>query len=625
MADDLTQMPLVSGTMAASMPLDTSGKALSNRVINEPHTLLPRRFRALVLNQGAFYTEGSIFTDATTGRKLDVGIDYRYIVPYQSLTLFYGREVVGGIIIINAEVSNSITATYQAVGSDYIYNIPALEELLSTDNNSEVSKSFLDLQNRDLQVVPTPHMHSLGDGIGFEYLVFAIEAMCRVITYGDGKILASMFDRIDIKLQEIAQTAKTRQDGELMDLMVEFRKNFSKESLGLGKVPNLPAATLQDGYNAANPDFALGGEINNKLTTIQTLMGFRDALMGQLVSSATTALGNIYGTYLMPTMAGVQSMVNGARFIIDSPDATMIAGVPYDPQIYPDLSNPTTRWVLEKVSNNKSNRGGILRAINMQTGQMYLGVLSFPAGNPQIIWRKHVTEEDMDEIMKKLTNHILNHNNPHQVGKADVKLDQVQNFPVADRLTILSRKPADAYVTASGLQLFWAAIITDDWKIDDSEGSTPEQLARARNAYTTLFSSAGICCGDNGVTLETAPRPTDLPVPPRGQPAGWYCEGTTMIQKITDGFGGYYLENIYASEDCGYIAEVANYEIRDQNNGLIGLGFRAGGRVDPSATVGLQNEDGQTMCFIYPTPATGRTVTVMNANNFVLGYAIDPR
>ena len=621
---DLPQMPLASGTMASRLALDTSGESLNNRIIDEPHTLSAHRFRAFIPKNGAFYTEGSSVVDTATGRTLDVGIDYRYIIPYQSLTLLYGKEVVGGFIVINPEVSSNVATTYQAVGSDYVYNIPAIEELLSTDNNTEVSKSYLDMLNRDLQVIPTPHLHPLGDGVGFEYLVFAIEALGRVITYGDNKVLASMFERIDIKLAEIAKTAQDRQDGELMALMTNFRKNFGKTKMGLDKVPNLPAASEQEGRYAANPDYVMGSEVNNRLITITSLIGFRDELMRYFVSSDTTGLGQIYGKYLLPTFGGLESMTNGARFLIDSVDASMVAGIPYDPQIYPDLTANTHRWVMEKVSNNANNRGGLLRCTNMQTGQMYMGVMSYVNGVARIAWRKHITEQDMTDTLKLLTDHMLDVNNPHQLRASDIGLGNVENLRVADRLTILGKKPKRELVDAAGLALFFRAIITDDWTIDDSDDATPEQKAKARNAYTTLFAASGMCC-DGGLTLETAPRVTDIPVPPRGQPQGWYCEDTTKITKITDGFGGYYLENTLNSEDCGYIAEVANYEIRDQAGVLIGLGFKAGGRVDSAATVALQNADAQTVCWIYSTPATGRTTTVLDANNIVLGYAIDPK
>lgn len=95
------------------------------------------------------------------------------------------------------EVSNKVAISYQALGSDYVHNIPALVDLLSTDNLTAVSDSFKDIQNRPTVYMPSPHIQDLGDGVGFEYLCFAIETLGRRINNADNKVLATMFERID--------------------------------------------------------------------------------------------------------------------------------------------------------------------------------------------------------------------------------------------------------------------------------------------------------------------------------------------------------------------------------------------------------------------------------------------
>ena len=612
------------------LALDTSGSSIDNRIINEPHTLKSYRFRALVPHHGAFFADSLVLTDAITDRILTLGIDYRFLVPYTTLSLLYAKDIMGAAIVINPEVSAAVTATYQALGSDYVHNIPALVDLLSTDNLTAVSDSFIDIQNRPMDFLPSPHIHDLGDGVGFEYLVFAIETLGRVISNADNAVVASMFDRIDIKLQEISRNAVLRQDTELTELMEDFRKNFTKEKLGLGNVPNYPVASEGEGSWAAQETFNLGGEINNRMVTLRSLIAFREELMNRVVSSEKTGLGKNFGQYMLPTMAGLESMANGARYIVDSLDASLLGGVVFDRQVYPDLSNPSHRWAIIKISNNRADRGGIFQGINMTTGQIFTGVLSRLNNQPNLVWRRQMIEADIKDVLDNLTAHLNNRNNPHGLNATSIGLDKLENIPIADRMTILGRVAKREYVSYDGLLTFFAAFVTGDWTIDDSEGTTPEQKAKARNAYTTLFAISGACggvstCdGGGGLVLENAPRQTATPVPVRGQPAGWYCEGTTKIAKITDGRGGYYLENAENSSDCGYISEVANYQIRDQDGNLLGLGFTAGSRIDPAATVGLQDATGVTVCFIYPISAVGRQVTIRNSNGDVFGYAINP-
>jgi hypothetical protein len=617
-------------TTISSLALDTSGTSIDNRIVNEPHTLKNFRFRALVLDQGAFYADSLVITDAVTQRVLTPGVDFKFLVPYTSLSQLYGHDIVGAAMIVNPDVSSSVLSTYQAVGSDYVHNIPALVDILNTDNLSAVSEAFLDIQNRPIAFVPNPHIHDLGDGVGFEYLVFAIETLGRVMNSADSQVLASMFDRIDIKLQEIARSAIYRQDVELTKFLEDFRKDFTKEKLGLGKVPNYPAASESDGTYAANATFNMGGEINNRLVTLSSLIAFREELMSRLVTSEKTGLGRINGQYMLPTMAGLESMANGSRYIIDSADASLIAGVTFDKQVYPDLSVPSHRWAIVKITNNVADRGGLFQAFNMLTGQLFTGVLSRVANQSAIVWRRVMTEADVEGVVDLVTKHMNDKNNPHKLTANDIGLGLLENLRVADRTTILGRKAKRELITYDGLELFFSAWITGDWTIDDTEGTTPEQKAKARNAYTTLFAVGGTCgsgCdeGEGGLKLIGVPRETLPPVPVRGQPAGWYCEGTTKVAKFTDGRGGYYLTNVPNDSDCGFINETANYQIRDaSNDDLLGLGFAAGGRVDPAATVALQDTTGVTLCWIYPTPATGRSTAVRNTAGTVLGYALDP-
>lgn len=612
-----------TGLMDSPLPLDTSGIAPTNLIKNENHTLLDARYRALVPKRGAFHTESVTIVDLASNKALTPGVDFGFVVPYSTLFSVYGIQAAGGIIIKNPEVSSSVSITYQAVGDDYVYNLPAIKEMLSTDSDIAVSKSFLDLQDRDVRIMPLPHFHDMGDGIGFEYLIFALEVVGRIFSVADNKVLASMFERIDIRLNEIARAAKERQDSKLNELMEDFRKKFTRTRLGLEKTPNMELASEEDGRLAGNKDYFFKNDDENKLISLSALIAFRESIMQYFVSKSSTGLGEMYGSFILPTITGMESMTNGARFIIDSLDVMRLTSAAHDISVYPDPTATTARWSLVKVSNNPNNRGGIFQATNMATGQLYMGVLAYNVVGPQVIWRKHLTEVDMKEVLSTVTKHIEDRNNPHKLTAMDVHLDKVENLPVATRLTILGRQPKREYVTMDGLLLFHSAFVTGDWTIDDSEDATPEQKAAARNAYTTLFAASGACGCDDKLTLEAAPRETQAPITPRGTPAGWYCQGTTKIAKFADGFGGYYYENIANDPECGYREAVAKYEIRTEADVVIGYGFAADGQIDPDATVELQDASGTIVCYIYPDPGIGHTTPVRSGDGTILGYAVN--
>jgi hypothetical protein len=607
-------------------PLDTTGVNPDNLVRNEPHTLSERRFRAIAPEQGAIYVEGCTIVDTVNDRILSKDIDYVFAELYQSPTIKYGKEIVGLVIVINPAVSSNVKMTYQALGGDYSGNIEALVNLLETQTDNQTSDSYLDIINRPSTVVPQPHIHDLGDGQGFEFLVYALERLRSALVWADAPVIFGLQEKVRVALNGIHEMARYRLDTELVEYLNNFKKHFSKESVGLGKVVNMPLANENEGAWAARENFNLGGDINDRYITLRSLVAFKEELLSRLVSSETTNLGKRYGAMMLPTLAGLESLTNGARVIFDTYEATVLAGVQHDRSVYPDLTNTTSRWAIIKESNNPQDRGGVFSGFNLSTGAAYSGVLSISStGVRSMIWAKLMTAKDSDLFLKTLTDHITDTRNPHDTTAIQVGLGQLENLPIADTRTILARKPVREYITYNNLLIFMRAFITNNWQIDpDDENPDPEAQARSIRAFQTLFAACGACAPCSGLTLETSPRETEAPVPVRGQEIGWHCEGTTKVVKITDGFGGFYIDNRPNSVDCGYVAPTATFAIRDLNDVVLGYGFPAGGTVDPEATVRIDNADGIAMCYIFATGGTGRTVEIRNASGLTIGYAIAP-
>ena len=240
-----------------------------------------------------------------------------------------------------------------------------------------------------------------------------------------------------------------------------------------------------------------------------------------------------------------------------------------------------------------------------------------------MLWRKLMTEKDSESFLAKLTAHLSDTNNPHKNTAVQVGLGSVENLPVADVKTILSRSPKRQYITYDGVLLFMKAFITNNWQIDPAEDDKENQ-ERSIRAYPRLFAPCGSCAPCEGITIENAPRETEKPVPVRGQEIGWHCEAGTKVVKITDGMGGYYVDEREYSTDCGFIPPNATFAIRDLNDTVLGYGFPSNGTVDPDATVRIDDADGNALCYIDPGAGIGRAAEIRNASGTTIGYAITP-
>lgn len=653
--------------------LDTTGTNPDNLVSAEPHTLSDRRNRCVALQHGAFYTEGVIVKDTVSQRILTHGTDYVFAVLYTSLTIKYRKEICDILIIINTQVSPSIEVTYQTVGGDYTKSAEGLIQLLETKSDDEFSRSFFDIRNRPADFVPSPHIHDLGDGYGFEYLVFALEKIRNAIVWGDMAAIDSVYNYVDDFLANLTRLINHRIDTELFAAIIEFRRTFTKKLAGLEFVENLPIATDEDGRNIANIDYQMRTPADNKYIATKALAAFKEVLYNQMVSSNLTSLGKSYGTLGAPLKTALVSMTNGARVMIDSLESVKLANLPYDQEVYPDPGKQRNRWTIVKVSNNQKDRGGILMAFAMDDG-VYIGNLKIGVNTTSLTWKKYITSADSERYLQLLLDHIQSPVDPHKTKKIHVGLGDVENLGVATKEDIICRKPVRKYVTYDGMLLFMKAFMTGVKSIDDitADDTTPNAVAN----YQMIFAPCGPCVGENNYSNVPTPAPT-LPAhrprgelltaycvgftrmgrysdgfggsfeeiietrsrdcgfkggaehPPRGTLLEAYCEEVDRIGKYADGVGGYYTRPIMTnSPECGFILQYCpTYEIMQTTSVVgapptrIGYGFSFTDIVDPAANVVLKDHTGTELCYIYANPGTGHDIPVRDLNSAIIGYA----
>lgn len=651
--------------------LDPTGTNPDNLVLGEVHTLSDLRNRVIAPVYGAFYTDGAQIIDVgNNNRPLIRGIDYVFAELYQSLTLKFGKEICGLMIVINKDVSSNVKINYQTVGSQYVRSAEGLKNLLEELSDTEFSNSYFDIRNRPDAFVPSPHVHDLGDGYGFEFLVYALEKIRNAIIWADMRAIDSLMTQVYDFLENLMRSLNHRIDTEILSALFAFRRTLTKEYIGLGNVQNLGIATIQQGRDIANPEYTLPSNNEDKYISIQALSGFKEILYNHMVAIGTTNIGRGFGVLVVPLKTAIASMPNGARIMLDTFENVKATNSLLDYEVYPDPSKTKVRWTIVKISNNATDRGGVLVAFNMTTGEMYSGLMKVLPNGFSIRWKRYLTESDAEGFLDALIEHMEHPGDPHKTRKYHIGLGDVENLPVATREDIVCRKPVRKYVTYDGMLLFFKSFLTGVSTIDDIEEDPDSPSAMER--YQMIFAPCGPCGGYNATPV-TAPPTTTPPVRPRGELLTSYCIGYKRIGRYADGFGGSYEETIteqsrdcgydgndfeprgslfetyceqfekigkYAdgaggyytrtiminAPDCGYIpAYYGTYEIRDITGELLmGYGFSFTDVPDPAATVTLLDEVNNPLCLIYPTAGAGHTVQITDSSGNLIGYAINP-
>lgn len=611
------------------LALDKTGVNPDNRQVDEPHVLASGRFRAVAPLYGAFFVKSVILKDALNDRILTPGVDYRFIQLYDSLTQLLGQEVAGVAVITNSGVSSKVKMTYQAVGDHFAHNNQALVALLSSDVGQQLSDSYLDVVDKQKTFVPVPHIHDIGDGMGFEFLVYALERLRSAVVWADSEMIQALITKIERALSDLANVANYRQDTELAKYLLDYQERFNKDTFGLGKVMNYPPASENEGRFAARDEFSMGGPDKERFITLSALVAFKQELLTRVVSADDTFLGRQYGQLVQPRLDAFASLPNGARAIIDSFESVSLTQMPFDREAYPDLDSAKSlhRFAITKVTNNLNNRGGLFQAFNMSTAEQFTGVLGLVNGKYTMVWNRLMTQVDSAVLIESLSKHLTNYKNPHRLNKNHINLGNVENYPVATDREVLSRVPLNAYITHKQLLLFLSAYLTEKWKLDmDGDELTDEQKRRNLRAYENLFVPCGstVESGD-GLVLNSPPTTPKPNIEPYGTEKGYYCLNTTKIVTLADGFGGTFIQSIEKSPDCGYSDKQARYAIKDINGTrTIGYGFAVGDPRDPTATIAVTGPTGEILAYIYPDAAQGRQAQIRNFSGDLIGFAVNP-
>lgn len=175
--------------MATILPikyaLDLTGVSPNNLVYQEPHSLISKRVRSLAPLYGPFFTESVVIEDVGNNRTLVRNVDFKCLDIVGIPTVQSGKEVCSIVVLVNSLVSNDVRMSYQALGGNYQGSYEAIQTLIDNLTADTRPVEWPNLINRPTSFDPTMHLHRVGDVVGFEYLVSAIDKLKNAVLLGD--------------------------------------------------------------------------------------------------------------------------------------------------------------------------------------------------------------------------------------------------------------------------------------------------------------------------------------------------------------------------------------------------------------------------------------------------------
>lgn len=178
------------------LPLDTTGRALSNRRMDESHTLINvagKTNRVCALDHGAFYTKGLVIRDATT-RALIPGTDYTTRYYFSDMSTLTAKEIMALIVVTNPAVRSPIKVQYQALGGTFSISPKELKLLLDSLSTSDEVVTWESIIGKPTEFAPEKHPHKYWQMIGMESMVTEIDRITNAWRYGSSGLSADIND-----------------------------------------------------------------------------------------------------------------------------------------------------------------------------------------------------------------------------------------------------------------------------------------------------------------------------------------------------------------------------------------------------------------------------------------------
>lgn len=405
-------------------PYDPTGKATSNLIVGEEHSMVGLTNKAFVLNYGPFFVNGLILRNKANGQTLQPKSQYIATQLFVDETLRTGLDICSILVVTDTTLPADLVVQvdYQVLGGEFSASVDAIQQLIDSLQIGNQPVTWADIVGKPVLFPPSPHLHDLGDIYGFEYMVAALERLTQAIYTGDSAQFQAIYQYIDHQIAEV--------EGDIADSNANLTNHLADYNnphrttatqVGLGLVSNFATATTA----AAQAGTATNLFMTPALTAAAIASQVGNAFAAHIAdtgnphntTAAQVGLGNV-PNYPASTTALAQAGVDNASLMTPALTAAAIAQqalVPLAAHVN-NLQNPHNTTAAQVGLGNVSNFATAANA-DATTGTA-TNLFMTPATTMAAI---------NSAAVAPLNAHINNHNNPHVVTATQIGLGSVNN------------------------------------------------------------------------------------------------------------------------------------------------------------------------------------------------------
>lgn len=408
-------------------PFDPTGSQLTNRIINEQHVITVQNFRDYhyVIPKFAPFFEDNFsvkrkLLDGTV-QQLVPGIDYYFANQFLDASRACAKPVYGSVSFLDTDAAGIITINYYTVGGMWNITVEEIARILAEETRNPRITAWEQVTYLPERFPVVDHEWDLTDMVGEKEVVSAIETV----------------------REAILNSAPGGGEGHMSDFNNPHAT--TKTQVGLGNVEDFPIATsalAQEGLSNAHymtplrTSDAIAAMVSGLMAT--HLLDFNNP---HQVTKAQVGLGSVQNYAVALEIEATAGVVNN-RYMTPLRTAQAIAAA-MDTSITGHIANT-------------------LNPHNVTKAQVGLSqVANYPVASQQdalggIVTDKYMTPQRTMQLVQsvmqqmagaQINEHLQDGNNPHHVVKAQIGLEYVENYPIANLDQAREGIASDVYMT----------------------------------------------------------------------------------------------------------------------------------------------------------------------------------
>ena len=514
-------------------PFDPTGTQAVNLIQGERIVLqMPALsgYLFIVPSAAPYFAESMQIIHHPSGRTLVEGVDYSLTHRFHDASLAVAKPIYGSITFMDKTLQGVVELRYQTVGGAWTLDEATILNILSNAVLNPRRTTWEQIVNLPFQFPVIDHEWDLVDMVGASAVVTALYAVRDAIrATGDAAIDDHIADQAnphgttkaqvglaDVQNYPVASLAEAQAGtaadrymtpqrvaqtivaliGNAFDAHLDDFANphmVTAAQVGLADVQNFPVATLQE---------ARDGIVNNRYMTPARV---KDAIAFQTASfvAHATSTDNPHNTN--KAQVGLANVDNFSTATVLEARAGTLNNRFMTPAMTREAIAAQSTGELSSHINDVDNPHDVTKA------QIGLGAVeNFPIASQAeaiagVAGNRYMTPLNTRQMFDtligtQLTNHINAIDNPHQTTKAQVGLNNVENFPIASQAIAESGTSGAHYMTPLATRQAMQAFMTSS----GVGAALSTHVADLNNPHQVTKAQIGLANVDNFATADNA-------------------------------------------------------------------------------------------------------------------------